>query len=85
MPTATPGQAAGTASDVVIGGDPCVQQALRFAAYHLNGAANPADEKVSIAARGLTGADYRGHVFWDTEIYLLPFYCLPGLKPPAPC
>ncbi len=63
-------------SDVVVGGDPAAQQALRFAAYHLNGAANPGDERVSIAARALTGPDYKGHVFWDTEIYLLPFYCL---------
>ena len=29
---------------------------------------------VSIGARGLTGDAYFGHVFWDTEIYLLPFY-----------
>jgi len=63
-------------SDVKIEGDPAAQQALRFALYHLNGAANPADEHVSIAARALTGDDYRGHVFWDTEIYLLPFYIL---------
>jgi trehalose/maltose hydrolase-like predicted phosphorylase len=63
-------------SDVVVDGDPAAQQALRFAGYHLNGAANPDDERVSIAARGLTGSDYMGHVFWDTEIYLLPFYSL---------
>jgi len=44
--------------------------------YHLNGAANPSDEHVSIGARALTGDDYRGHVFWDTEIYLLPFYTM---------
>ena len=62
------------ASDVVVGGDPAAQHALRFALYHLNGAANPQDENVSIAARALTGADYHGHVFWDTEIFLLPFY-----------
>ncbi|MDQ2859279.1 MAG: glycoside hydrolase family 65 protein [Pseudomonadota bacterium] len=61
-------------SDVAVDGDPAAQQALRFALYHLNGAANPADDHVSIAARALTGADYRGHVFWDTEIFLLPFY-----------
>ena len=36
----------------------------------------PADEHVSIGARALTGDDYFGHVFWDTEIYLLPFYIL---------
>jgi trehalose/maltose hydrolase-like predicted phosphorylase len=30
----------------------------------------------SIGARALTGDDYRGHVFWDTEIFLLPFFAL---------
>ncbi len=63
-------------SDVEVDGDVAAQQALRFAAYHLNGAANPLDERVSIGARALTGSDYRGHVFWDTEIFLLPFYTL---------
>ena len=63
-------------SDVEVAGDPAAQRALRFAAYHLNSAANPADERVSVGARGLTGDGYRGHVFWDTEIYLLPFYIL---------
>ncbi len=63
-------------SDVEVDGDPVAQQALRFAAYHLNSAANPGDERVSIGARALTGDDYRGHVFWDTEILLLPFYVL---------
>jgi trehalose/maltose hydrolase-like predicted phosphorylase len=61
-------------SDIEVAGDPAAEQALRFAVYHLNSAANPADESVSIGARGLTGDDYHGHVFWDTEIYLLPFY-----------
>ena len=63
-------------SDVEIEGDADAQTALRFAVYHLNGAANPADERVSIGARALTGDDYLGHVFWDTEIFLLPFYIL---------
>ena len=61
-------------SEIEVGGDPAAEQALRFAVYHLNSAVNPADERVSIGARGLTGEDYHGHVFWDTEIYLLPFY-----------
>src|SRR6185437_3891266 len=38
-------------SDVEVDGDTAAQQALRFAVYHLNSAANPADERVSIAAR----------------------------------
>jgi kojibiose phosphorylase len=42
------------ASDVRIVGDDEAQRALRFATYHLIAAANPADEHVSIGARGLT-------------------------------
>jgi len=64
------------ASDITIDGDPDAQRALRFALYHLNSAADPANDRVSIGARALTGDDYRGHVFWDTEIFLLPFYSL---------
>jgi kojibiose phosphorylase len=63
-------------AEVRIVGDNEAQSALRFATYHLIAAANPADEHISIAARGLTGEAYRGHVFWDTEIYMLPFYIL---------
>jgi HAD superfamily hydrolase (TIGR01509 family) len=61
-------------ADVAIEGDPDLQRAIRFAVYHLISAANPEDEHVSIGARALTGDAYFGHVFWDTEIYLLPFY-----------
>jgi trehalose/maltose hydrolase-like predicted phosphorylase len=62
------------ASDIVIEGDDESQQAVRFAVYHLTSAANPEDSRVSIGARALTGDAYLGHVFWDTETYLLPFY-----------
>jgi trehalose/maltose hydrolase-like predicted phosphorylase len=61
-------------SDISIEGDDELQRALRFAVYHLTSAANPEDERVSIGARALTGDAYFGHVFWDTETYLLPFY-----------
>ena len=27
-----------------------------------------------IAAKGLSGEGYEGHYFWDTEIYILPFF-----------
>ena len=63
-------------AEVRIVGDEEAQRALRFATYHLIAAANSADEHVSVGARGLTGEAYRGHVFWDTEIYMLPFYVL---------
>src|SRR5581483_3143246 len=45
-------------SDIVVAGDTAATQALRFAVYHLNSAANPADEHVSIGARALTGDSY---------------------------
>jgi len=64
------------ASDIGIDGDPAAQRALRFAVYHLLSAVDPDDDRVSIGARALTGAAYGGHVFWDTEIFMLPFYVL---------
>jgi trehalose/maltose hydrolase-like predicted phosphorylase len=62
------------ASEIRIEGDDEAQQALRFAVHHLIAVANPDDPSVSIGARGLSGDGYLGHVFWDTELYMLPFY-----------
>jgi kojibiose phosphorylase len=64
------------ASDLQIEGDAAAQRALRFAIYHLSSAANPGDDRVSIGARGLSGTAYKGHVFWDTDIFMLPFFIL---------
>ena len=69
-------QARWKASDLRIEGDPAAQRALRFAIYHLLSAANPQDDRVSIGARGLSGAAYKGHIFWDTDIFMLPFFIL---------
>ena len=30
------------------------------------------EEEVAIGARGLTGTAYRGHVFWDTDVFVVP-------------
>ena len=60
--------------DVVIDGAPQALQAVRFSIYQLLIAAAAHDEGVNIGANALTGERYKGHVFWDTEIYLLPFY-----------
>jgi trehalose/maltose hydrolase-like predicted phosphorylase len=62
------------ASDLQIKGDSEAQRALRFAIYHLLSAVNPQDDRVSIGARGLSGGAYKGHVFWDTDIFMLPFF-----------
>ena len=64
------------ASDLRIEGDHATQRAVRFAIYHLLSAVNPQDDRVSIGARGLSGSAYKGHVFWDTDIFMLPFFIL---------
>ncbi|MFT4125054.1 MAG: glycosyl hydrolase family 65 protein [Gordonia sp. (in: high G+C Gram-positive bacteria)] len=61
-------------SDCEIVGDERAAQAVRFSIYHLLIAANPDDATVNIGAKSLSGEGYRGHVFWDTEIMMLPFY-----------
>ncbi len=61
-------------SDVVIRDDADIQRRTRFALYHLIGCANPDDEHASPGARALTGERYKGHVFWDTEIFVFPFF-----------
>ncbi len=32
------------------------------------------DNRMNIGAKGLTGEAYKGHTFWDTELFLLPFW-----------
>ena len=29
--------------------------------------------EAAVGARGLTGVGYRGHVFWDSDVFVLPF------------
>lgn len=60
-------------ADAQIAGAEETQRQVRFALYHLIGAAHP-DERASVGARALTGERYRGHVFWDTETFVWPFY-----------
>jgi trehalose/maltose hydrolase-like predicted phosphorylase len=61
-------------ADVAIDGPRDDQQAVRFAVFHLVQACPPRDATVSVAAKGLTGPGYRGHVFWDTELFMLPHF-----------
>ncbi|HEY0192860.1 MAG TPA: beta-phosphoglucomutase [Kofleriaceae bacterium] len=61
-------------SDVVVGGDPEAQFALRYSIYQLYLAAPVHTDKLSIPARGLSGQTYKGAIFWDTEMFMLPFF-----------
>ncbi|MCA9995229.1 MAG: glycoside hydrolase family 65 protein [Anaerolineales bacterium] len=60
-------------TDVVIKGDDQLQLGLRFNMFHLLQSVGR-DGHTNIAAKGLTGQGYEGHTFWDTEIYILPFF-----------
>ncbi len=48
------------------------EAAICFAQYHMIGMTPWHTNECSIAAKGLTGEGYKGHVFWDTEIFLFP-------------
>jgi trehalose/maltose hydrolase-like predicted phosphorylase len=61
-------------ANIEIDGAPKIERALRFGMYHLLGAVHPTDDRISIGARALSGQAYRGHVFWDTEIFMAPFF-----------
>ncbi len=58
-------------ADVEVDGDPAIQQAVRFALFHVFQAAARAEGR-AIPAKGLTGPGYDGHAFWDTESFVLP-------------
>ena len=59
-------------ADVRIDGDPQLQLAVRLALFHLIGCAGDRGE-AAVGARGLSGHGYRGHVFWDSDVFVLPF------------
>jgi nigerose phosphorylase len=61
-------------SDVRIAGDDEAQFALRYSIYHLLAIAPSHSDKVSIPARGLSAQVYKGAVFWDTEMFMIPFF-----------
>jgi alpha,alpha-trehalose phosphorylase len=65
-------------ADVEVEGDPVIQQAVRFGLFHLVQASARAEGR-GIPSKGLTGTGYDGHIFWDSEGYVLPVltYTLP--------
>lgn len=58
-------------ADVEVDGDEEIQQAVRFALFHVLQAGVRAERR-AIPAKGLTGSGYDGHAFWDTEMFVLP-------------
>ena len=62
--------------DIVMEGDEDAQTGLRYVIYQLVANCSPRDHTVSIGARGLTHTRYKGCYFWDTDLFLTPFYNL---------
>src|SRR6266516_2382990 len=62
-------------ADVELEGDSEIQQAVRFALFHVL-QASARGERRPIPAKGLTGPGYDGHTFWDTEVFVLPVLTL---------
>lgn len=60
--------------DVEIEGDDLAQRYLRFCIFHLVCAAPRHTDKLSVPCKLLTGEWYQGSVFYDTDLYILPFY-----------
>lgn len=58
-------------ADVEVDGDTEIQQAVRFALFHVLQAGARAEER-AIPAKGLTGSGYDGHTFWDADTVVLP-------------
>lgn len=58
---------------VDIDGDESLRQGLRYNLFQLLQSAGT-DGMVSAGSKGLSGEGYEGHYFWDTEMYLTPFF-----------
>lgn len=58
-------------AELAIEGDPLSEQALKFNLFHIFQSAGR-DGRSGSAAKGLTGEGYEGHVFWDSETFVLP-------------
>ncbi len=61
-------------NDIIITGDPAVQQAIRFNIFQLNQTYTGQDDRLNIGPKGFTGEKYGGSTYWDTEAYCVPFY-----------
>ncbi len=61
-------------SEVLLEGNEQGALALRASQYHLNSIAPRHAGNMSIPARGLSGQTYKGAIFWDSEIFLLPMF-----------
>ena len=60
-------------ADISVLGDPQLTASMRFNVFQLLQSVGR-DGKTSIAAKGLSGAGYGGHYFWESEAFILPVF-----------
>lgn len=61
-------------ANIEIQGDAELDRAVRFNIYHLMSTGNESNDHVNVGAKLLAGEEYGGHAFWDTELFMLPFF-----------
>lgn len=66
-------------SELEIDGDDDLNLSVSFNMYQLLQSAGT-DGYSSIAAKGMSGEGYEGHYFWDTEMFMLPYFVLTNPK-----
>ena len=60
-------------ANIEIIGNDTLSESIIYNIYQLNSCSTN-NHSLSIPAKGLTGEGYEGHYFWDTEIYMIPFF-----------
>lgn len=61
-------------ADIRIEGDFELNRAIRFNIFHLMSTGSEGDDRINVGAKLLHGEEYGGHAFWDTELFMLPFF-----------
>ena len=61
-------------ADIKIKGDPESEKAVKFEIFHLMSTPNPESSMTNIGAKMIHGEEYGGHAFWDTELFILPYF-----------
>lgn len=61
-------------ADIKIDCDKELNKAIRFNIFHLMSTGSSTNDNINIGAKLLTGEEYGGHAFWDTELFMLPFF-----------
>ncbi|WP_225423568.1 glycoside hydrolase family 65 protein [Levilactobacillus suantsaii] len=60
-------------SEIMVDGHKELDLAIHYNLFQLNQGAGR-DGRTAIPAKGLSGSGYEGHYFWDTEMYMLPYF-----------